>query len=163
MPDSVTSAGRSRIMASIRSTGTAPEKRLFEVVRSLLTGSWQIDSHVDLPGRPDLFIRRLGFAIFCDGCFFHGCPDHGKVPETNRSYWEPKLLRNMARDKSVSRRLRRMGYSVVRVWEHDLTLEALPRTRARLSRHISKLRTSPPRASTTQPGAATATSPATAE
>jgi len=59
-------------------------------------------------------------AVFVDGCFWHVCPKHGNVPANNRAFWKRKLTANGVRDVLVSRTLRRQGWRVVRIWEHDL-------------------------------------------
>lgn len=58
-------------------------------------------------------------AVFVDGCFWHGCPLHGRVPQSNRDYWVPKLERNMQRDRADTRRLQSASWEVIRVWEHE--------------------------------------------
>ena len=73
-----------------------------------------------MPGKPDFVFRRERLALFVDGCFWHGCPKHGRNPDSNRGYWLPKLERNKQRDRTVSRRLRRAGWRVLRLWAHDL-------------------------------------------
>jgi len=59
-------------------------------------------------------------AVFVDGCFWHGCRRHRKVPTTNRLFWAAKIERNRRRDRAVSQALRREGWKVLRFWEHDL-------------------------------------------
>ena len=71
------------------------------------------------PGAPDILIPSLNFVIFAHGCFFHVCRMHGRIPDSNRSYWEPKLLANRLRDGRNDRRLRAMRLSVWHFWEHD--------------------------------------------
>jgi DNA mismatch endonuclease, patch repair protein len=138
MPDPFAPQERSRIMARVRSQGTKPESRLEMLVRELLEPPHQIDTHRDdLPGTPDLVIPALRVCIFVDGCFWHRCPRHGSVPESNRDYWESKLKRNVARDSRVRRQLNRAGWSVWRVWEHDLSPTRLEATAARLSRRFT--------------------------
>jgi DNA mismatch endonuclease (patch repair protein) len=78
-----------------------------------------------LPGRPDFAFRSQKVAVFVDGCFWHSCPRHGRAPESNQEYWLPKLARNGRRDRRVSRILRRMGWKVIRLWEHDLANDSL--------------------------------------
>ena len=68
----------------------------------------------------DLVFRRARVAVFLDGCFWHGCPKHGRKPGSNRGYWLRKLRRNKARDAAVSRQLSRTGWRVIRLWEHQL-------------------------------------------
>jgi DNA mismatch endonuclease (patch repair protein) len=63
-------------------------------------------------------------AVFIDGCFWHGCPEHGRQPRTNESYWFRKLQRNRERDREVDSALRAAGWTVVRIWEHVPVAEA---------------------------------------
>ena len=137
MTDIYSKNKRSQIMSRIRSSGTAPEKRLYGMLRSILGHRWRIDRNVqNLPGRPDFVVPSLKLVIFADGCFYHGCPRHGHVPKSNGRYWSPKLVRNHRRDASNRRRLRGLGYSVWHFWEHDLCSSASERTFARLEARI---------------------------
>lgn len=61
-------------------------------------------------------------ALFVDGCFWHGCPKHANMPKNNRPFWEKKLQGNKVRDQFVNRELRKLGWKVVRVWEHELKI-----------------------------------------
>jgi DNA mismatch endonuclease (patch repair protein) len=135
---------RSEIMSRIRSSGTKPEARLFAILREILGKSRRVDLNVaGLPGRPDIVVPSLRLVIFMDGCFYHCCPQHGHMPKSNGHYWLPKLARNLRRDRISRRRLRRLGYSVWRVWEHDLRTTRLQRTidrlRSRINRRLSDL------------------------
>jgi DNA mismatch endonuclease (patch repair protein) len=67
---------------------------------------------------------RQKVAVFVDGCFWHGCPEHGTVPATNRSYWKPKIAENVARDCRHAATLEADGWVVIRVWEHEAAAEA---------------------------------------
>jgi DNA mismatch endonuclease, patch repair protein len=69
--------------------------------------------------RPDVVFTRAKVAVFVDGCFWHSCPLHGTSPRSNRDYWGPKLARNAERDRANTVALRRDGWRVVRIWEHD--------------------------------------------
>lgn len=69
--------------------------------------------------RPDVVFTRAKVAVFVDGCFWHCCPQHGRMPAANRSYWEPKLARNVARDREAEDALTSAEWTVIRVWEHD--------------------------------------------
>src|SRR5580698_10750967 len=71
-------------------------------------------------GKPDYIFHRQKVAVFIDGCFWHGCPKHGRKPNINRSYWLSKLRRNQQRDVYVKRELSKIGWTVLRFWEHDL-------------------------------------------
>jgi DNA mismatch endonuclease, patch repair protein len=70
--------------------------------------------------RPDFVWRRERVALFVDGCFWHGCRWHGTKPASNKAFWREKLAKNRARDRLVTRTLRKAGWRVVRVWEHTL-------------------------------------------
>jgi DNA mismatch endonuclease (patch repair protein) len=75
-----------------------------------------------LPGlrrRADIVFRPVRIAVFLDGCFWHGCPDHGSQPRTNRAWWKAKLSRTRARDRDTDRRLREAGWRPIRIWEHE--------------------------------------------
>ncbi len=68
--------------------------------------------------RPDVVFPRARVAVFIDGCFWHGCPEHGRAPKANAGYWGPKLAGNVARDRDTDAQLDGLGWRVVRAWEH---------------------------------------------
>jgi DNA mismatch endonuclease (patch repair protein) len=68
---------------------------------------------------PDIVFTKARVAVFVDGCFWHGCPEHQVVPKSNRDYWVPKLRRNIERDRAADDALSAEGWTVVRVWEHE--------------------------------------------
>ena len=81
-----------------------------------------MDFPVDVEGRsprPDLVFTSAKLAVFVDGCFWHGCPEHGSKPKKNTSYWNPKIARNVERDQEQNERLEQAGWRVLRFWEHD--------------------------------------------
>ena len=133
---SVTPAARSANMSHIRSKDTKPEML---VRRALHRLGFRFRLHVrDLPGRPDIVLPKYATIIQVKGCFWHGhsCRE-GRIPNSNRDYWEPKLLRNKARDVSNERKLRRLGWSVRTLWEcqlEALTKEGLDDIIARIFR-----------------------------
>jgi len=88
------------------------------------------------PGRvkPDFLFRNLRIALFVDGCFWHGCPQHATWPKTRAAFWRNKIESNRARDRRVNRELRSRGWRVIRIWEHELTRRNEPRLLARLRR-----------------------------
>ena len=91
-------------MAAIRSKGNKDtELKLAELLRKNRIVGWR--RHQALPGRPDFVFPRERVAIFVDGCFWHGCPKHGRKPTSNRAYWLPKLRRNQERDADAKRAL----------------------------------------------------------
>lgn len=67
----------------------------------------------------DIVLPGARVAVFIDGCFWHGCPEHATFPKTNRDYWLPKLAENRKRDRRQTARLRAAGWRVFRVWEHQ--------------------------------------------
>jgi DNA mismatch endonuclease, patch repair protein len=67
----------------------------------------------------DMVFVSARVAVFVDGCFWHGCPEHYGEPQTNTSYWGPKIARNRARDEVVNRELSQAGWTVLRIWEHE--------------------------------------------
>jgi DNA mismatch endonuclease (patch repair protein) len=73
-----------------------------------------------LPGKPDFAFAKQKVAVFVDGCFWHGCPKCYTRPKTNRAFWDKKRTDNMARDKRVTRQLRRQGWKVIQIWQHSL-------------------------------------------
>lgn len=116
---------RSANMRAIRSSRNATtERRLISLlVRNGLRG-WRVRPS-NIVGAPDFVFPGHRLAVFVDGCFFHGCPRCGHIPKTNRRYWSAKINRNRKRDRSISRLLRRRGYSVIRIWECQLALRPL--------------------------------------
>jgi DNA mismatch endonuclease (patch repair protein) len=137
--DMFTKEERSALMARIRSTGTSPELRLYELVRGTLGDNCSVYQNVrSLPGCPDVLVPSLALAIFADGCFFHGCPRHSRTPKSNADYWGPKIARNASRDASRRRKLRALGLGVWRFWEHDLEGRQLEKTRVILERRLER-------------------------
>lgn len=125
---------RSQVMAAIRSKGNkATELKLISVRRAHGIKGWR--RHQPLPGKPDCVFWRERVALFVDGCFWHGCPRHGRSPNSNQNYWREKLARNRARVLRVCRKLRKNRWRVLRFWEHALTAErsVLLRLRAALA------------------------------
>lgn len=73
----------------------------------------------DLPGTPDIAFISARVAVFVDGCFWHGCSDHGVMPKANREWWQAKLAANSARDARKDEALIAGGWLPVHVWEHE--------------------------------------------
>jgi DNA mismatch endonuclease (patch repair protein) len=78
---------------------------------------------------PDLVFRSAKVAVFVDGCYWHGCPAHFKLPRANRDYWRNKIERTIARDEASEAALLRHGWQVVRVWEHEPVAQSVDRIR----------------------------------
>jgi DNA mismatch endonuclease (patch repair protein) len=88
--------------------------------------------------RADVAFPSCRVAVFVDGCFWHGCPDHGTWPKQNADWWRRKIEANRSRDRDTDRRLAELDWTVVRVWEH----EPVPSAAARVEAVISSLRSS---------------------
>ena len=80
----------------------------------------------------DIAFTRARVAVFVDGCFWHGCPEHGTQPRANSAWWTSKLAANRARDEDTDRLLREAGWQVVRIWEHEGLDDAVAAVRAAL-------------------------------
>lgn len=79
------------------------------------------------PLRPDIVFGPARVAVFVDGCFWHGCPEHASWPRRNAAFWRTKIEGNRARDSLQTQQLRAAGWEVVRVWEHEPPDEAAAR------------------------------------
>ena len=119
MADVFTKKKRSQVMAAIRSSGNRnTELKLMAILRASGIAGWR--RRQLLPGKPDFTFRRERLVVFVDGCFWHGCRWHCRMPQDNRGYWQRKIGRNIARDRATNRTLRKAGWRVLRVWEHSL-------------------------------------------
>ncbi|HWO56948.1 MAG TPA: very short patch repair endonuclease [bacterium] len=127
---------RSAIMSKIRSSRNAStELRLMSMLRREHLAGWRRGSQ--LPGRPDFVWHRERVAVFVDGCFWHGHNCRNLTPRTNARWWEAKILRNIKRDNHFGRRLRSLGWRVLRIRECHLKRRpewVLTRIRLALSR-----------------------------
>jgi DNA mismatch endonuclease (patch repair protein) len=123
-------------MRGIRRQDTRPERALrFELHRRGYR--FRVDFPVPVEGRSpraDVVFTRAKLAIFVDGCFWHGCPEHGHRPKENAHYWGPKIARNVERDREQEERLTHAGWVVLRVWAHEETETAAGRIEALLTR-----------------------------
>ncbi len=111
---------RSWIMAQVKSSGgKSTEERFRRIMRANGVTGWR--RNYPLFGTPDFVFPKERVAVFVDGCFWHGHPRGGGVPETNREFWERKIQRNIKRDREVNRTLRKKGWKVLRIWEHKVS------------------------------------------
>lgn len=113
--DNLTKRQRSYNMSRIHSRDTKPELVIKPLMRKL-GFSYQPKMY----GHPDFASKSLKIAVFIDGCFWHGCKKHFKIPKTNTTYWETKIARNRLHDKKVSKALKKAGWIVVRIWGHEI-------------------------------------------
>lgn len=119
-------------MGRVRHRGTAPELMLR---RALWAAGlrYRLNLKPRLSGSPDLIFPSAKIAVFVDGCFWHGCPQHGSRPKIREEFWAAKITRNQARDLEVDEALTTLGWSVVRLWEHEIKanlIECVERIRA---------------------------------
>ncbi len=117
MSDVLTKDQRRYCMSRIRGKNTKPE---ISLRKALWAAGFRYRLKNRLPGRPDIVFPGKRLAVFVDGCFWHRCPRHCRVPTTNREFWENKLGKNVQRDKDVKMLLERQGWEVVRFWEHEI-------------------------------------------
>lgn len=122
-------------MRGNRARDTRPELQLRRALHALGL-RYRVDERPirSLPRRADIVFRRARVAVFVDGCYWHGCPQHYVASKSNAAWWRDKIDRNRTRDADTSRLLKEGGWQVVRIWEHvpiDLAvrevLEALGR------------------------------------
>jgi DNA mismatch endonuclease (patch repair protein) len=164
MPDVFTKSKRSKVMSHIRGSGNKDtELAMMRIFRMHRITGWRRHVSVSLKDqgsrfkvrgsrstsprptvqhgegggfrvRPDFVFPKLRLAVFVDGCFWHSCPLHATQPKNNAAFWRKKLTGNKARDVLVTRALRKRGWRVLRLWEHDLSRKR----RARLLERIEK-------------------------
>ena len=114
---------RSQQMSRIKDRDTRPER----AVRALLWArGHRYRLRVRLAGaRPDLMFGRARLAIFVDGCFWHGCPEHYALPRTRQDFWAAKLRENVERDLRLTAILESLGIRVLRFWAHEVAARPL--------------------------------------
>jgi DNA mismatch endonuclease (patch repair protein) len=115
----------SRKMSTLARRDTKPELLL----RSELHGrGMRFRVQMKVPGNNrrtvDIVFTRVRLAVYVDGCFWHGCPEHHVRPQANSEWWRWKIERNQARDRDTDRQLEASGWKVLRIWEHVLVAEA---------------------------------------
>lgn len=118
-PPPATSPAASTVMRANTGTDSRPERLLRA---ALHRRGLSFRKNMRPPGiscRVDILFVSARVAVFVDGCFWHRCPDHGVRPVSNKSYWDAKLDRNVARDRANDEALAGAGWTVVRVWEHE--------------------------------------------
>jgi DNA mismatch endonuclease, patch repair protein len=121
MADVFSPLQRSRIMAKVRSSGNqSTELRLIQIFKAFKIHGWR--RRAPIFGSPDFVFPRERLAVFVDGCFWHCCHLHGSLPASNRNFWKRKLARNRERDRLVTRELKKKGWIVLRIWQHELKM-----------------------------------------
>jgi DNA mismatch endonuclease, patch repair protein len=114
---------RSRVMSRIRSKDTKPELALRRALWAAGVRGWRVHAK-KLPGKPDLAFTRRRVAVFVDGCFWHGHPDHF-TPGKSGAYWDAKIARTQERDLLANAALEADGWAVVRLWDFEVEGDVL--------------------------------------
>jgi DNA mismatch endonuclease (patch repair protein) len=140
MTDKFNPIKRSEIMSKIHSSDTTPEI----IVRKLLfnMGYRYRLQRRDLPGNPDIVLKKYETVIFVNGCFWHGCPTckHAKIrPQNNADYWNRKLERTIKRDKENILSLKKLGWRVLVIWECETKKRNLSNLTQKLSFFLSSI------------------------
>jgi DNA mismatch endonuclease (patch repair protein) len=152
MADVYTRAERSALMAKVRGRGNlTTEQALAKVFRAEGWSGWRrqrtiggrVAAGTRFRVRPDFVFAARRLAVFVDGCFWHGCPRHGTRPQGHAAFWRAKFRRNRARDRRDTLRLRRAGWRVLRLWEHELKPKARAALLAKLRRVFAWAQKSP--------------------
>ena len=141
MSDTLTPSQRSYNMSRIRSRNTTPER----AVRHALwhKGYRYRLNDKRLPGSPDLVLPKYRAVIFINGCFWHGHRGCTKYvdPKTNEAFWREKIARNIARDELNAQRLDTLAWTVITVWECELSKKNLDATITRLEANLQAAKT----------------------
>lgn len=126
-----------RVMQANRSRDTRPEKDLRRALNRMRL-RYRVSARplAGLRRTADIVFGPVKVAVFVDGCFWHGCPDHRAIPKSNIAFWTTKLKRNAVRDRETDEALVTEGWLVIRVWEHEDPLEAA----VRIAEVVSKRR-----------------------
>ena len=111
---------RSQAMSKIRGKGNKSTEARFRgaLIRHRVRG-WKLHPKA-IGGHPDIYFPDHKLVIFLDGCFWHGCPRCGHIPKTRTGFWREKIRLNKQRDARVSKDLKKDGYVILRLWEHEI-------------------------------------------
>ena len=135
MADILSPQERSERMSKVRGGDTKPEI-IFR--KALWREGLRYRLRYKLFGRPDIVFPGPKVAVFVDGCFWHGCPEHYRPPKTRTEWWKNKIAGNKKRDLEVTQHLEKLGWKVLRFWTHDLKggqlLECVRTTRLTLAK-----------------------------
>lgn len=119
MGDTVSKRKRSDIMKAIKSKDTKMEVAFRKAIwRKGFRYSKNSSKYF---GKPDIVLKKYKMAIFLDSCFWHGCEKHCRAPTARKKYWTEKIKKNKQRDKEVNHYYKKIGWEVMRVWEHEIT------------------------------------------
>jgi len=116
MADTLTKEERSKLMSKIKNENTLPELTLRQLLSKM---RYRYKTYYGIE-KIDIAFPAEKVVIFVDGCFWHSCPKHFHIPKSNRLYWLPKLKKNIERSKKKDQRLKKEGWKVVHIWEHEV-------------------------------------------
>ena len=116
--DTVSKKQRSEIMSRVRSKETKMEIAFRKVFWQ--RGFRYRKNSANYFGKPDIVLKKYETVIFLDSCFWHGCKKHCRMPAANKKYWVYKIERNEKRDKEVNKYYKKIGWKMIRIWEHKL-------------------------------------------
>lgn len=106
-------------MASVKSRNNkSTELKFISLLKEKDITGWR--RNYPLAGKPDFVFPRLKIAVFIDGCYWHGCPSHCRMPSSNVNYWNDKIEKNKLRDKKTTKVLKMKGWQIIRIWEHEI-------------------------------------------
>lgn len=118
MTDVLTQGQRKYNMSRIRGKNTGPEMKIRKMLFARGIRGYRI--HYNLPGKPDIVFVKKKIAVFIDGCFWHKCPEDFQEPETRKEFWMKKINSNVERDEKNTVQLTEDGWTVLRIWEHEV-------------------------------------------
>ncbi len=120
MADRITKSQRSANMAAVKSRGNkSTEQKFLALLKQNKIIGWRRHYKL-LDGTPDFAFPKKKVAVFIEGCFWHGCRICYVGPKSNAKFWQTKIMSNQARDKRNHSLLRKKGWKVIRIWEHQL-------------------------------------------
>jgi len=117
MTDNITLQQRRLCMSNIKSKWTQQELKIHNFLKG---NKIKHKMHPNILGSPDLILTENNTAVFLHGCFWHKCPKCYKEPKSKKSYWIPKIERNVKRDKKNAKILKKEGFNVLKIWEHQI-------------------------------------------
>ena len=120
MADIFSKEKRSEVMAAVKGKGNlTTEVALMKILKEEKITGWR-RNYDRVEGRPDFAFPKQKVAVFVDGCFWHGCKKHATSPKTNVEFWGKKIENNKRRDVATNKNLKKKGWRVLRIWEHQI-------------------------------------------
>lgn len=117
MTDNLTKEQRTKCMSNIKSKWTIQERKIHNYLKG---NKIKHTMHPKLQGNPDIWLKERNTLVFLQGCFWHKCPKCYKEPKSRKKYWIPKIENNVKRDRKNTKILKSQGYSILKVWEHQI-------------------------------------------